>query len=61
MFAVAKASLFQNIPKVVHSHHVDTQALPGKLTLHEADLLKKGSFDEVVKVGMHLRLYLTRV
>ena len=28
------------------------QALPGKLTLHEADLLKKGSFDEVVKVGL---------
>ena len=27
------------------------QALPGKLTLHEADLLKKGSFDEVVKVS----------
>ena len=25
------------------------QALPGKLTLHEADLLKPGSFDEVVK------------
>ncbi len=24
-------------------------ALPGKLTLHEADLLKEGSFDEVVK------------
>ena len=24
-------------------------ALPGKLTLHEADLLKSGSFDEVVK------------
>lgn len=27
------------------------QALPGKLTLHEADLLKDGSFDEVVKVS----------
>jgi uncharacterized protein YbjT (DUF2867 family) len=25
------------------------EALPGKLTLHEADLLKQGSFDEVVK------------
>ena len=25
------------------------EALPGKLTLHEADLLKPGSFDEVVK------------
>lgn len=30
--------------------HAPLQALPGKLTLHEADLLKKGSFDEVVKV-----------
>jgi hypothetical protein len=26
-----------------------SQALPGTLTLHEADLLKEGSFDEVVK------------
>jgi len=26
-----------------------SEALPGKLTLHEADLLKKGSFDEIVK------------
>ena len=25
------------------------QALPGKLSLHEADLLKDGSFDEIVK------------
>ena len=25
------------------------EALPGKLTLHEADLLQEGSFDEVVK------------
>ena len=25
------------------------EALPGKLTLHEADLLKPGSFDELVK------------
>ncbi|KAL3160923.1 hypothetical protein ABBQ38_009315 [Trebouxia sp. C0009 RCD-2024] len=25
------------------------EALPGKLTLHEADLLQKGSFDEIVK------------
>lgn len=25
------------------------EALPGKLTLHEADLLKQGTFDEVVK------------
>lgn len=31
------------------------QALPGKLTLHEADLLKKGSFDEVVKVSVAWR------
>lgn len=29
--------------------HLVFQALPGKLTLHEADLLKKGSFDEIVK------------
>ena len=28
------------------------QALPGNLTLHEADLLEKGSFDEVVKVSV---------
>ena len=28
------------------------QAPPGKLTLHEADLLQKGSFDDVVKVGI---------
>ena len=28
------------------------QALPGKLTLHAADLLKKGSFDKVVD-GAH--------
>ena len=30
---------------------VSLQALPGKLTLHEADLLKKGSFDDVMKVS----------
>lgn len=28
------------------------EALPGNLTLHEADLLKPGSFDEIVK-GAH--------
>ena len=28
------------------------QALPGKLTLHAADLLKEGSFDKVVE-GAH--------
>ena len=27
------------------------QSFPGKLTVHEADLLKAGSFDDVVKVG----------
>jgi saccharopine dehydrogenase-like NADP-dependent oxidoreductase len=34
--------------KVAHLHKLG-EALPGKLTLHEADLLKEGSFDEVVK------------
>ncbi|DBB08436.1 hypothetical protein WJX82_010444 [Trebouxia sp. C0006] len=34
--------------KVAHLEALG-KALPGKLTLHEADLLKKGSFDEVVK------------
>ncbi|KAL0041600.1 hypothetical protein WJX79_008914 [Trebouxia sp. C0005] len=34
--------------KVAHLEALG-KALPGKLTLHEADLLKKGSFDQVVK------------
>lgn len=34
--------------KVAHLEALG-KALPGKLTLHEADLLKQGSFDEVVK------------
>ncbi|DBA85113.1 hypothetical protein WJX79_005505 [Trebouxia sp. C0005] len=34
--------------KVAHLEALG-QALPGELTLHEADLLKKGSFDQVVK------------
>lgn len=34
--------------KVAHLRALDT-ALPGKLTLHEADLLEEGSFDEVVR------------
>ena len=42
----------QNINHISTTYDValHPQALPGKLTLHEADLLKKGSFDEVVKV-----------
>lgn len=28
----------------------DMQALPGKLTLHAADLTKEGSFDSILKV-----------
>ena len=28
----------------------DLQALPGKLTLHAADLTKEGSFDSILKV-----------
>jgi uncharacterized protein YbjT (DUF2867 family) len=34
--------------KVAHLHKLG-DALPGKLTLHEADLLREGSFDEVIK------------
>lgn len=34
--------------KTAHLTALDA-ALPGKLTLHEADLLESGSFDEVVK------------
>ena len=33
--------------KVAHLRALD-EALPGKLSLHEADLLQEGSFDEVV-------------
>lgn len=29
------------------------QALPGNLELHEADLLKEGSFDGVIQVWHH--------
>jgi nucleoside-diphosphate-sugar epimerase len=38
----------QNTEKVGHLLRL-AEALPGKLELHEADLLKPGSFDEVVK------------
>ncbi len=41
----------------MHSYHLllviltgDLQALPGKLTLHAADLTKEGSFDSILKV-----------
>jgi len=37
-----------NKDKVEHLEKL-AAALPGTLTLHEADLLKEGSFDEVVK------------
>jgi nucleoside-diphosphate-sugar epimerase len=37
-----------NKDKVAHLEKL-AEALPGTLTLHEADLLKEGSFDEVVK------------
>jgi hypothetical protein len=37
----------KNEDKVAHLRALG-EALPGKLTLHEADLLKEGSFDEVV-------------
>ena len=37
----------KNEDKVAHLR-VLSEALPGKLTLHEADLLQEGSFDEVV-------------
>ena len=35
-------------PKIEHLTNLGS-ALPGKLTLHEADLLSDGSFDDVVK------------
>ena len=38
-------------PPIICLSELPLQALPGKLTLHEADLLKQGSFDEVVKVS----------
>lgn len=39
-------------PPIINVSTPLLQALPGKLTLHEADLLKDGSFDEVVKVSL---------
>ena len=41
-----------NYVSITYDVALHPQALPGKLTLHEADLLKKGSFDEVVKVRL---------
>lgn len=32
------------------------QALPGKLTLHAADLTKEGSFDSILKVTSALHV-----
>ena len=37
---------------LTHNLSALLQALPGNLTLHEADLLEKGSFDEVVNVSV---------
>ena len=46
--SAAPSAAYHQRDKVEHLELLG-QALPGKLTLHEADLLKPGSFDEVVK------------
>ena len=43
------ATLYTVGQHITAIYSIILQALPGKLTLHAADLLKEGSFDQVVE------------